>query len=110
MVEVGFGEDENNTLAGFDDFASETLVKLGMWLSAVNEEAADVGFFDGSETAEGRKLFDAHLALAWLAEAGGVEQFDGFAFVFEFGAVNVASGAAEVCYDGLLFLGERVKK
>ena len=43
-----------------------------MWFSTIDEETADVGFFDGGEATECRKLFDANFAFAWLAKAGGI--------------------------------------
>lgn len=48
---VGFGEDDDDSLAGFDDLSGEGLVELGMWLGSIDEESADVGFFDGSKGA-----------------------------------------------------------
>ena len=73
VVEIGLGENKNDAFAGFDDFTGEALIELRMWLGAINEEATDVGFFDGGKAAEGGKLLDAHFPLAWFAEAGGIE-------------------------------------
>ena len=108
--EVGLCDDENNALAGVDNLASERLVELRMWLSAINKHAANIGLFYGGEAAESAELFDAHFAFAWLAEAGGVEQFNRAALVTDFGAVNITSGAGEVSNDGLLLLRKRVKE
>ena len=72
---VGLGENDNNALAGVDDLAGEGLVEFGVGFGGVNKEGADVGFFDGGESAEGGEFFDADFAFAGAAEAGGVEEF-----------------------------------
>ena len=109
MLKIGFGDNENNTLPGFDDFTSETLVKFGMRFGCINEEAANIGLFDGGEAAEGAKFFNAHFALARLTEAGSIEQLDGLAFIFQFSAINVAGSAGKVGDHSLLLLCERIK-
>ena len=72
---VGLSEDDNNALAGVDDLAGEGLVEFGVGFGGVNKEGADIGFFDGGESAEGGEFFDADFAFAGAAEAGGVEDF-----------------------------------
>ena len=46
-----------------------------MGLGGVDKQSADVGFFDGGESAEGRKLFYADFATTGFSETGGVEDF-----------------------------------
>ena len=110
VLEVGLGDDENNALAGLYDFAGKRLVELGMWLGTIDEEAANVGFFDCGKAAECGEFFDANFAFARLAEACCIEQLDSLTFVLELCAVNVAGGATEVCDDSLLLLCKRVKE
>ena len=73
--EVGFGEDDDDAFAGVDDLTGEGLVKFGVGFGGIDKEGADIGFFDGGESAEGGEFFDADFALAGAAEAGGVEDF-----------------------------------
>ena len=108
--EVGLRDDENDALPGVNNLASEGLIEFRMWLGAIDEHAANVGFFDGGEAAEGAEFLDAYFALAWLAETGSVEQFDGAAFVADLGAVDVAGSTGEVGNHGLLFFSERVEE
>ena len=81
-----------------------------MWLGAIDEHAANVGFFDGGEAAEGAELFNAYFAFAWLAEAGGIEKLNRAALVANLGAIDVAGSTGEVGNHGLLLFGERVKE
>ena len=100
--EVGLRDDENNALPGVDNLAGEGLVEFGMWFSTIDKHAADVGFFDGGEAAEGAEFFDANFAFAWLAETSGVEELDSATLVTDFGAVDVAGSTGEVSHHGLL--------
>ena len=108
--EVGLRDDEDNALPGVNNLASEGLIKLGMRLGAVDKHAANVGFFDGGEAAEGAEFFDAYFAFARFAETGSIEQFDGAAFVADLGAVDVAGSTGEVGNHGLLLFSERVEE
>ena len=108
--EVGLGDDEDDGFAGVDYLAGYGLVEFGVGLSAVDEEAADVGFFDGGEGAKGGKFLDADFAATLAAEAGGVEDFEILAFVFEFYSVDVASCALLAGDYGLLFFAESVEE
>lgn len=102
--EIGFGQDDDDSLAGFDDLAGESLVELGMILSGVDEESANIGFLDGSESADGGKLFDTNFALAGFAEAGGIENFEGAIMKTNFDAIDVTRGSLARADEGLLFL------
>ena len=82
--QIGLRQDDDDAFAGFGDFAGERLVELAVGFGGVDEEGADVGFFDGGEGAEGGELLDADFAAAWFAEAGGVEDFESGAVVFNF--------------------------
>ncbi len=108
--EVGLGEDNDNSLSGFDDLAGEGLVEFGMRFGGVDEEGADVGFFDCGEGAEGGEFFDADFAFAGLTEASGVEDFDSAAVEFNFDAVNIAGSSLAGADDGLLFAAEGVEE
>lgn len=110
VLEVSLRNDENDALSGVDDLAGEGLVELGMRLGAIDEEAANVGFFDGGEAAEGAKLFDANFAFAWLAETSSIKQFDRATLVANFGTVNIAGSTGEICNHSLLLFGKRVKE
>ena len=77
---VGFGEDDDNSLAGFDDFASERLVEFAVGFGGVDEEGANVGLFNGGEGADGGEFFDADFAFARFSETGSVKDFESLAF------------------------------
>ena len=64
---VSLGEDDDDSLARLDDLPSEGLVEFGMGLGGVDEQGADVGFFDCSERAEGGEFFNADFAFARFA-------------------------------------------
>ena len=81
-----------------------------MRFGGIDEQGADVGFFDGGEGAKGGEFFDANFALAGLAKAGGVEDFERAAVVTDLDAVDVAGGALAGGDKGLLFLAEGVEK
>ena len=108
--EVGLRDDKNNALPGVDNLASEGLIEIGMWLGAVDEHAANIGFFDGGEAAESAEFFDAYFAFARFAEAGGIKELNRAALVANLGAVDVAGSTGEVGNHGLLLFGERVKE
>ncbi len=107
---VGFGEDDDDAFASFDDLAGKGLVEFGMGLSGVNEEGTDVGLFDGGESAKGGKLFDADFALAGFTETSGVKNLESAAVVADFDAVDVAGGALAGRNESLLFLAEGVEE
>lgn len=108
--EVSLSQDDNNSLAGVDDLARERLVELRMWFGRVDEEGADIGFFDSGEGAEGGELFDANFAFAWFAEAGGVEDFKSAIMKTYFDAVDVASRSLARADESLLLLAKSVEK
>ena len=81
-----------------------------MWFGGVDQQTADVGFFDGCEGAEGGEFFDADFAFAGFTESGGIEDLQGFAFEFDVYAVDVASSSLFAADDGLLFGTESVEK
>ena len=101
---ISLGQNDDNSLAGFDDLTGERLVELGMGFGGVNEEGADISFFDGGEGAQGGEFFDANFALAGLAKAGGVEDFESAAMEADFDAVDVACGALAGANESLLLL------
>ncbi len=108
--EVGLRQDDDNSLAGVDDLASERLVEFGMGFGRVDEEGTDIGFFDSGEGAEGGELFDANFAFARFAESGGVEDFERAIMKTYFDAVDVASRSLARADESLLFLAEGVEK
>jgi len=108
--EVGLRQDDNNSLAGVDDLASERLVEFGMGLGRVDEEGADIGLFDSGEGAEGGELFDTNFAFAWFAEAGSVEDFKGAIVKTDFDTVDVAGRSLARADESLLFLTESVEE
>ena len=108
--EVGLRQDDNNSLAGVDDLASERLVEFGMGLGRVDEEGADIGLFDSGEGAEGGELFDADFAFARFAEAGGVKDLERATVKTDFDAVDVAGRSLARADESLLFLAESVEK
>ena len=108
--EVGFGENDDNSLAGVNDLASEGLVEFGMGLGCVDKEGANIGFFNGGESAEGGEFFDADFAFAGFAKAGGVENFEGAVVEANFDAVDIAGSSLAGADERLLFLAEGVKK
>lgn len=65
--QVGFGEDDNDSLTSFDNLPGESLVELRMGFGGINEQSADVGLFDGGKGAQGGEFFDANFAFAGLA-------------------------------------------
>jgi len=36
MLKVGFGDDDDDALAGVNDLAGETLIEFGMWFGGVD--------------------------------------------------------------------------
>ncbi len=36
MLEVGFGDDDDDALASVNDLTGETLIELGVWLGGVD--------------------------------------------------------------------------
>lgn len=107
---VGLRQDDNNSLAGVDDLARERLVEFRMGFGRVDEEGADIGFFDSGKSAEGGELFDTNFAFAWFAEAGSVEDFERAIMKTYFDAVDVASRSLARADESLLFLAEGVEK
>lgn len=65
--EVSFRQDDDNSLAGFDNLAGESLVEFRMIFRGVDEKGTDVGFFNGGESANGGEFFDANFTFAGLA-------------------------------------------
>jgi len=108
--EIAFGEDEDDAFSGCDDLAGDGLVEFGVGGGAVDEEAADVGLFDGGEGAQDGEFFDADFPFAGFSEAGGVEDLKGSIFELDLGAVDVAGGALLAVDEGLLFGGEGVEE
>ena len=107
---IPFADNERKAFACFADDTSEFLVEGDIELIDVHEEETNVGFFDGGEGAKDREFLDTDFLFALAADTGGVDEFDGAAVVFELDAVEVASGAGDICDDGLLFAGEGVEE
>ncbi len=80
-----------------------------MGFGGVNEEGADISFFDGGEGAQGGEFFDANFALARLAQTGSIENFESATMKADFDAVDVACGALAGANESLLFLAEGVE-
>lgn len=108
--EIGLRQDDDNSLASFDDLAGERLVELRMGLGRVDEEGADIGLFDRGESAKGGEFLDANFALARLAEASSVKNFKSAAMEADFDAVDIAGSALTRGDEGLLFLAEGVEE
>ena len=106
VFEVGLCDDKDNSLAGVDDLAGETLVEFGVRLGAIDEHAADVGFFDGSKATKCTEFFDAYFALPRLTEAGGIEKLNCATLVADFSAIDVASSPREIGDNRLLLGGK----
>lgn len=107
--EVGLSQDDDNSLAGFDDLAGESLVELRMVFRGVDEKGADVGFFNGGESANGGEFFDANFTFARFTQAGSVEDLESTAVEFYLDAIDVAGSSLARADEGLLFLAEGVE-
>lgn len=75
-----------------------------MGLGGVDEQGADISFFDGGEGAESGKLLDADFAFTRLAETGGVKNLESSVMIANFNAVDVAGSPLAGADEGLLFL------
>ncbi len=101
---VGLSQNDDDSLAGFDDLAGESLVELRMVLSSVHEEGANIGFFNGGEGADGGEFFNTDFTLAGFAQASSVEDFKGAAVKADFDAIDVARSSLTGANESLLFL------
>ncbi len=81
-----------------------------MGLGGIDEEGADIGFFDGSEGAEGGEFLDADFAFAGFAETGGIKDFKSAIMVANFDAVNITGSSLARADEGLLLLTEGVEE
>ena len=75
-----------------------------MGFGRVDEQGANISFFNGGEGAEGGEFFDADFTLAGFAQTGGVEDFEGAAMIFDFDAIDIAGSSLTRADEGLLFL------
>lgn len=72
MDKVGFGKDEDDTLASLDDGAGEGLIQFAVRLGGVDKESTDISLFDGGEATQGGELFNADFALSLLAKTSSI--------------------------------------
>lgn len=107
---VSFGEDNDNSLARFDDLSGERLIEFGMGLGSIDKKSADIGLFDGGKGTESGEFLNTNLALTRFTESSGVEDFESTTMEFNFDAVDIAGGTLSRTDKGLLLLAERVKE
>ena len=107
---IPLAHDDGHALACLGNDASKPLVEGSVVFIHIHQKEADIGFLDGSQSAQDAKLLDAHLLLALAANASGVEQLDGLPLVAQADAIDIARGARHPSHNGLLLACQCVEE
>ena len=81
-----------------------------MRFGCVDEQGADIGFFDCGEGSNGGEFFDTNFAFTWFSKAGSIQNFNSLAFELDFYAINITSSALAGANEGLLLFAKGVEK
>ncbi len=108
--EIGFSNDDDNSLACFNNLSSKRLVEFGVRLGSIDEESTDVGFFNRGKGTESREFFDANFTFTRFAQAGSIKDFNGATVIFDFDTVDIAGSSLTGADEGLLFLAKGIEK
>ncbi len=107
---VRFGEDDNNSLACFDDLSGERLIEFGMGLGSIDKKGADIRLFDGGKSTEGGEFLNTNFALTGFTEPSRIQNLESATMEFDFDAVDIAGGTLSRTDKGLLLLTESIKE
>ena len=108
--EVGFGEDDDNSLCRRQRFDRR---EIGRALSGARwhrRGGRRYRLLRWQRGCGGRRILDADFAFAGFAETGGIKDFKSAIMVANFDAVNITGSSLARADEGLLLLTEELKR